>query len=267
VPPRPRVRRLTESELLGRVRRGLHAELALFSTSPGGRLARWPGVLASVCPVAPERSLLNGVALELGAGASALEAVYGDVRRTYADAGVRAFTVWVEPGDATTAAMVAARGHVVDSRPVAMAARIDTIAPPPIGELDWRETRDGALIGRINDAAYGFSPPALAAAMAELPAPWYGYVARHDGDDVACLICHESDDRDCGVAAVATVPGAQGRGIATRLLTVALATARRRGCVTTSLQASPSGRAVYARLGYRDLGSYQMWERREARDE
>jgi GNAT superfamily N-acetyltransferase len=72
----------------------------------------------------------------------------------------------------------------------------------------------------------------------------------------------ESGDGDVAVSAVATLPAAQGAGIATRLLAVALGEARRRGAVTTTLQASPKGRPVYAKLGYRELGVMQMWERR-----
>src|SRR5688500_8320079 len=101
--------RFRETELLARVRRCLHAELQLFAGT-SGRLVRWPGVLACVQPATPDRSLFNGVALELNAGASALEAVYDQIRRTFATAGVRAFTVWVEPGDATTAAVLASLG-------------------------------------------------------------------------------------------------------------------------------------------------------------
>jgi hypothetical protein len=38
--------------------------------------------------------------------------------------------------------------------------------------------------------------------------------------------------------------------------------ARERGLQTTSLQATAMGVPIYARLGYRDLGAIQMWERR-----
>ena len=43
----------------------------------------------------------------------------------------------------------------------------------------------------------------------------------------------------------------------------ALADARERGCTTTTLVATKMGHPVYARLGYRDLGRVQMWERRK----
>jgi len=41
----------------------------------------------------------------------------------------------------------------------------------------------------------------------------------------------------------------------------ALRAARDQGCTSTSLEASAAGRPVYARLGYRDLGETQLWER------
>jgi predicted GNAT family acetyltransferase len=61
---------------------------------------------------------------------------------------------------------------------------------------------------------------------------------------------------------VATRPDARGRGLATALMCQAVSDARERGMQTTSLQATQMGRAIYARLGYRDLGAIQMWERR-----
>jgi GNAT superfamily N-acetyltransferase len=62
---------------------------------------------------------------------------------------------------------------------------------------------------------------------------------------------------------VATLPEARGRGLATALMSHALLEARERGCTTTSLQSSARGRPVYARLGYREIGVVQMWERRQ----
>ena len=61
---------------------------------------------------------------------------------------------------------------------------------------------------------------------------------------------------------VATLERARGRGLATALMRQALLEARERGMETTSLQATRMGAPIYARLGYRDLGAIQMWERR-----
>jgi hypothetical protein len=43
----------------------------------------------------------------------------------------------------------------------------------------------------------------------------------------------------------------------------ALADARERGQLTTALVATKLGRPVYERVGYRDFGAFQMWERRK----
>jgi hypothetical protein len=43
---------------------------------------------------------------------------------------------------------------------------------------------------------------------------------------------------------------------------LALAEGRDRGCDISTLQATTLGYPVYARLGYRDVGALQMWERR-----
>jgi GNAT superfamily N-acetyltransferase len=61
---------------------------------------------------------------------------------------------------------------------------------------------------------------------------------------------------------VATLPEAGGRGLATALMTHALLEARSRGCTTSSLQATARGRPLYLRLGYTEIGTIQMWERR-----
>jgi GNAT superfamily N-acetyltransferase len=87
------------------------------------------------------------------------------------------------------------------------------------------------------------------------------YFASVDGEEAATLAIwpHGSD---AVVIWVATAPEARGRGVATRLLAHALGDAREAGLVTTTLQATKLGFPVYERLGYRNLGTTQMWERR-----
>jgi GNAT superfamily N-acetyltransferase len=68
---------------------------------------------------------------------------------------------------------------------------------------------------------------------------------------------------DCEVAWVATLPEARGRGVSKQLMARALADARERGQLTTTLVATKLGRPVYERVGYRDFGAIQMWERRK----
>jgi GNAT superfamily N-acetyltransferase len=87
------------------------------------------------------------------------------------------------------------------------------------------------------------------------------HVARINGQP-ACGVGTNDHEGDCGVTLVATLPEARGRGLARNLLTRALLEARERGCTTSSLQATRLGYPVYRRIGYRDLGPIQMWERR-----
>ena len=83
------------------------------------------------------------------------------------------------------------------------------------------------------------------------------------GTPAACLgVLDEADD--CGVYFVATASSAQRQGLASALLREALLEARERGCGTSSLQATAAGRAVYARLGHRDICALEMWEHRRS---
>ena len=63
---------------------------------------------------------------------------------------------------------------------------------------------------------------------------------------------------------VATVPRAQGRGLGAELMRHGLRQARAAGAVTTGLESSSRGEGVYARLGYRRLGRFGLWELRQA---
>jgi hypothetical protein len=44
----------------------------------------------------------------------------------------------------------------------------------------------------------------------------------------------------------------------------ALREARARGCTTTTLESTKVAETLYAGLGYRALGRYEMWESRRA---
>jgi GNAT superfamily N-acetyltransferase len=254
----------SDSELFRRVWQLLRTEAELFgSSSEQARLLRLPGVLASVNAAAPDRSIFNWVVSETPA---AMLSVYDELARAYDAAGVRAWTVWVDDGDAATEQALLARGHLLDAKPRAMAAEVSALQLPESGDLEWRETHDFKAIAAINDAAYSFPPPAFSAAIqrCELPGA-RAYLALLDGREVAAVMSHESSAGDCGITCVATLPEARGRGLASRLLAVAVRAAAARGAITTTLQATSKGAPVYTRLGYRDLGSINMWEHRVAK--
>ncbi len=255
---------MDDGQLYGRARALLLREAAFVAqSSPSSRALELPGIHGSIVPSAPDRSILNCVIYDR---LESLVRSHDAVAAAYLEAGVRAWAVWTDAGDRDAAAELAARGYKLDAEPIAMAAEIGALTLPPLDGLAWSMTRALALVGRINDAAYGLPPPAFEASMTRWPASasrWFACSAELDGRPACVLMFDLSEDGDCGVTHVATLPEARGRGLATRLLAAALREAARRGAVTTSLQASPLGSGVYRRLGYRDLGTMGMWEWRK----
>lgn len=256
---------VSQSELSAAVERCLEGEIRMFGHgSPGSRVLELPGVVAGVSSATPQRSLFNSIFYR---EPQALLGVWPELERAYAAAGVGAFTVWLRPSDTELAAELARLGHVLDGRVIGMAAELSELNMPAAGDLDWRVASDCRVLGAVNDASYSLAPPAFGAALqsfegAALPASLRPYVAGIAGRDVCCLCTHDEPEGVCGVSAVATLPDARGRGLASRLLAVALREAARRGLSSTALVASSLGRGVYARLGYREVGAFEMWERR-----
>jgi GNAT superfamily N-acetyltransferase len=229
--------------------------------SPSGRAIELDRVWAAVSPAVPERSVFNGVAYQ---SPEALGAALPELARAYDDAGVLAWTVWVPEGDRRAADTLAEAGHVLDAEPRAMGMRLGSLAPSPVPEGCVVRTPAPEEIAAVLDESYGFEPGTYASAYPELVAGMHHYLLVADGRP-ACTLSTLDHGGDCGVYFVGTVTDARGRGLATALTGRALQDARRRGCTTTTLQATRMGRPIYARLGYGDLGAVQMWERRRAK--
>jgi GNAT superfamily N-acetyltransferase len=233
---------------------------ALGGASEGARVVHLEGAMGAVVPAAPERSVVNSVIYE---NAVALEPALERLAATYDEAGVRAWTVWVPERDREAQAVLERAGHVLDAEPIAMAMELVKAEPLPPGGPEIDTDPEPAELGRINDRAYGFDGDYFVLALETRPPGLHAYAARLDGVAVACAGAID-EEGDCGIFFVATLPEARGRGLASALLGRALADARERGCRTTSLQATAAGYPIYERLGYRDFGKLQMWERRSA---
>lgn len=224
----------------------------------GGTLFERNGVIATIVPAVPERSLPNSVLYE---DEDALAALLEELAEVYHQAGVRAWTVWVPRRHERTRALLEDAGHALDGDPAAMVADLATVEPPreddPVPDSEPR-LED---LGRLNDLAYG-TVDQLARVIGEGEAdPAHVYLASEGGRTVAGLITADHDG-DCSVWWVATAPEARGRGLASGLMRHALAGGRQRGCDISTLQASKLGRPVYEALGYRAFGVFEMWERR-----
>lgn len=225
----------------------------------GGSLIERPGLTAAVVPATPGRSVFNSV---IYTDPEAVAPCLEELADAYAEAGVRAWTVWVPEDDAEVAAMLEQAGHTLDAAPRAMGMSLANVEEPDLSGIDFHREIDLKTASQINDRAYGYELGTFEAALGALPLEHlHRYAARIDGEDVATLMTADFDG-DTEIAFVATLEPARGKGLSGALMAQAIWDARQRGCETTTLQATKLGAPVYERVGYQDLGELQMWERR-----
>jgi GNAT superfamily N-acetyltransferase len=227
--------------------------------SEGGRAIERDGLFAAVVPATPKRSVSNSVIYsDPGVLADSLD----ELASAYDGAGVEAWTVWVPEGDAVASEALEEAGHVLDAEPRAMGAELEAIERPDLGELEWSRDCDLATVARINDDAYGYGDEGFGPVISTLPVDEvHAYGANVDGETAAVMITIDAGD-DTEIAWVATNEAARGRGLATALMRQSLWDARERGRRTSTLQATKLGAPIYERVGFRDVGALQMWERR-----
>jgi GNAT superfamily N-acetyltransferase len=84
------------------------------------------------------------------------------------------------------------------------------------------------------------------------------YLARLAGQPVSALAILP-DGKTAGVSNVATLPGYRRRGLAGRLLALALSEVRAEGCVLATLTATPEARPLYTSLCFRAVGAIEQW--------
>jgi GNAT superfamily N-acetyltransferase len=257
---------VTSAEFLATQFPGLASWIrATAAAGEGSRVHERDGVTAQVSPSAPEASLFNSVTYrEVGA----LRAALPELESVYADAGVRAWTVWAHESDVEAGSLLRERGHVLDASPEGMGCALDElIAPEGLDELEYTETPPVEDLQLVLAAGYGFPLELGRRVAADVPAgPTTRVGLAHLEGRPACTAQVIVAGEDAGVYAAATVPDARGRGLARRLQYALLKRAEASGARTTTLQASQMGRGVYAALGYRSFGPMNMWERRRPAD-
>ena len=248
------------SDWLGLYLRGMQAAFRGFSAAAGSRLLELDGVIAVVNTAAPERSVFNSVVyLEPEALAGARE----EIVAAYAEAGC-AWTVWVPEDDTATARLLDAAGHSLDALPRAMGIELGDVEEPDLAELDWTDGGDAETMSALNDEAYGYPTGTWIKGMGRPGDEMHIYVASVDGSPAATVGARDREG-DCSIWNVATAVNARGRGLSTALMRRALYDAQRRGCATSTLQATKLGAPVYRRCGYEDFGALGMWELRPPR--
>jgi GNAT superfamily N-acetyltransferase len=251
---------LDERELRRRAIEGVRDEVEAFgSGAADSKLIRREGLLASVSPSTPHRSLFNSIFSD---GVEPLAASIDELSDLYDSHGVRAWTVWVPDGDRESAALLAERGHKLDAAPRAMAIPLADLGPePPRPEGIELGPHEPGTAAELNDRAYGYGPDGFRAALSEPTAIAWSFAFAEE-TPVGCVGGIDIDD-DCCITGVATPPEYRGRGIAPWLLWQVLDDARRRGLATASLQATKAGAPLYERLGFTDYGFVEMWELRK----
>ena len=238
-----------------------------------GEVIELPGVVACVTPALGFRSIVNAAVYET---AAQLRAALPELGERYDARGVTAWGVWVHESDSEARDALAEHGLRLDSSPTAMAREIDaSIGGKSDGDgpagIACERTDDIEAFDATFSAAYEL--PGAGAFVYSLPrlADEYRlYLARDSGDrgdgPAGCCVATVHHRGDCGVTLVGTVPTGRRRGLATAAMRYALAEAVRDGCTTTTLQATAAGRPVYRRLGYREFGAMELWEKRKPPD-
>ena len=84
------------------------------------------------------------------------------------------------------------------------------------------------------------------------------HLAYHRGEPVATATLVASHGL-AGIVYVGTVPTARGRGFGRAVVWAAIAAGRELGCQASSLWASPMGRPMYERMGFRPITEYRIW--------
>ena len=138
--------------------------------------------------------------------------------------------------------------------------------PAPDALPEWTGEGDIALVGPLNDRAYGFGTDSFTRAMRRKPGgATHVYVAYDDGAAVGCLLMIDDDAGNSDLECVAVLPEARGRGISGNLLRHALADAAERRIETSTLVATRLGYPVYEQAGYRAIEPVSMWQREPRR--
>jgi GNAT superfamily N-acetyltransferase len=247
---------MPDATLFARQWAGLVAEVRLFGAhAPQAELIEADGMVAAVMPTAPHSSVMN---VALAADPADTPKQLEELADRYRRAGMTKWGLWVDGEHEDAERAAEAQGMVLDSRPTPMVADLHAL---PFDDAPPRAPVDHATIGRVNDLAYGYPEPKLAPAIRGLPPQILTYGASHDQTTASVAMAYDLED-DTAVWFVATLPGAQRRGLGRAILQRLLLDARDRGQRTASLQASPKGRPLYERIGFEPVGSLHLYEER-----
>lgn len=214
--------------------------------SAGARVEDADGAVVCLFPSPPESGVYNNALLPRGLDAERARHLVAAVEAAYREARIPAYAIWAHESEADAVAALEERGLRLDTATRAMGMSLDALtAPRPeidLADLDWEGyvTKFLGLPGLLSGAG---------------AAEFHLRVARLDGRAAGAAIAYDHEG-DRGIFNLTTLPRARRRGIGTALTALHLHEARERGCATASLQSTPMAEALYAALGFHDLGRY-----------
>lgn len=145
-----------------------------------------------------------------------------------------------------------------------MALRLVRTPGHAVAGLEIRAIRDEAgLADHVDVIAAGFGMDRAMVAAIMRPAVLGSavetvYVGYADGQPVTSGMGFRTGDT-IGVYNIATVESARGRGFGAAITGRVIADGLAAGCAVAILQASPMGRPIYERMGFREVVTYRGW--------
>ncbi len=203
---------------------------------------------AAIClfPAEPERGVYNNALLDRGLDAERATGAIDGIEAAYRDSAIDRYAIWAHESEPAPIAELKGREYRFDTSTRAMAMPLNRFADPrpelePVA-LDW----DGYVrtFGVPDGLLAGIDADELRLRAAGL-----------DGEVVAAVLALDYDG-DCGIYNLETLAPARRRGIGAALTALQLHDAHERGCTTASLQSTEMAEALYASLGFLDLGRY-----------
>jgi GNAT superfamily N-acetyltransferase len=227
-------------ELARRAILGFGETVAALGGGSGAAVVRRPDAVGALVPAASDNHWLDAAVVPAGAAAPADDPGLPHCLWATADA---------VPGRSEIPGIAMPCLGVALDDPALVLDDAGAIARPPL-----------AVVGAVNDRAYG-QDAQLAPLMRGLDDPRAETHGLREGDDWACVMLTLRVGDDVSIQYVATERRFRRRGLASRLIRGALATARDAGVRSATLQASPDGLPVYERLGFRRVALLRAFVR------
>jgi len=237
----------------------LASALALMARLPGAEIHEAADIswLASGRPMA---SLNHVHGIRLGDEPATIDGRIDAAQAVVTDEGALPATWWIGPKatPADLCSRLAARGLTAADPEYGMVIALDGL-PRPEGNVNLVQETDLAAWLSVMGRSYGWSDHRAIAvwtdlyrgAIMETSPVWWHVIVRANGEAVACASLFPAGDQ-AFVTNVGTLPEARGAGFGTAATLAVLALAADAGYRRASLTASLMGRAMYARIGFRE---------------